>query len=273
MRVAVIGDVTGHAEELRAELVRLGASGSPARLPPDLVVIQVGDLIHRGPDSDGVVALVDRYLTDQPGQWIQLVGNHEAHYLRRPVFDWPERISEQSSYVLRGWWADGQMRVAASVRTGTEDFLVTHAGLTAGFWRDVLAAPRDVDQAAAELNALVGAHDDELFRPGHLLRGRRGNRAAGPIWAAAATELVPSWLGRSLPFSQIHGHTSIADWPDGRVRASAEIAALTTTDPAACHAVVNLDGGRIIGIDPGHGQEAQRPWRAWEIGSATVTAP
>ena len=127
-----------------------------------------------------------------------------------------------------------------------------------------------MDQTAAELNELIGVHEAELFRPGHLLRGRRGNRAAGPIWAAVATELVPSWLDRPVPFSQVHGHTSIVDWPGGRVRASAEIASRTTVDPAARHGTVQLDGGRIIGIDPGHGRHPQRPWRAWEASAATV---
>ena len=44
-------------------------------------------------DGDSVGELVDRYLREQPDRWVQLVGNHEAHYLRRPVFAWPEQIS------------------------------------------------------------------------------------------------------------------------------------------------------------------------------------
>jgi hypothetical protein len=81
-RVAVIGDIAGHLDELRTELRRLGADGATGWLPGDLTIIQVGDLVHRGPASDAVVALVDGYLTRQPMQWVQLVGNHEAHYLR-----------------------------------------------------------------------------------------------------------------------------------------------------------------------------------------------
>lgn len=41
IRVAVIGDVGGHVEELRRELRSLGASETGV-LPDDLVVIQVG---------------------------------------------------------------------------------------------------------------------------------------------------------------------------------------------------------------------------------------
>jgi hypothetical protein len=264
-RIAVIGDVGGHLDELQTELSRLGADGSASWLPTDLLVIQVGDLVHRGPDSDGVVALVDGYLTHAPGQWIQLVGNHEAHYLRHPAFEWPERIGAEAISTLRRWWATDQMQVAASVITETEEFLVTHAGVTSDFWRDVLGSPAGAEQAALALNALPGTQDRQLFRPGHMLGGRTGHRAVGPIWAAAATELVPSWLGTRMPFSQVHGHTSVVDWTTGTVGATSEIVRRTTADPERKHEIVALDGGRVIGVDPGHGRDARRPWEAFEL--------
>ena len=264
-RVAVVGDVGGHLDELRAELRRLGADDRSDRLPPDLTVIQVGDLIHRGPDSDGVIALVDRYLRQQPGQWIQLLGNHEAQYLRQPLFEWPEQVSDESVATLRRWWEVGQMRAAASIVTETEGFLVTHAGLTSDFWRRTLAAPHSPEQAAAALNSLAGTADDVLLRAGTMLQGRRPDRSAGPIWAATGTELIPSWMGVVLPFSQLHGHTSMVDWTRGQVRASAAIARLTRVDREAKHETTRLSGGRIIGVDPGHGSEPQRPWRSWVV--------
>lgn len=266
-RVAVIGDLAGHLEELRAELLRLGAEVGTGRLPPDLVVVQLGDLVHRGPASDGVVALIDRYLTSQPRQWIQLVGNHEAHYLRRAVFDWPERIASESADTLRRWWADGQMRAAAVVRSDSESFLVTHAGLTVDFWRDVLGAPDRAEAAAIRINALIGSREDVLFSAGEMLHGRRKNQLAGPLWAATATELVPGWLTETMPFSQIHGHASIFDWQDRIYRASDAVTRLTSVDEDAKHETIRLEGGRIIGVDPGHGEQPRRPWRAWEMTS------
>jgi hypothetical protein len=264
-RIAVIGDVAGHLDELRTELARLGADARTGRLPDDLTVIQVGDLVHRGPESDGVVQLVDHYLTDQPRQWIQLVGNHEAQYLRTPVFQWPQRIDPTSAESIRRWWASGQMRAAASIFTHAECFLITHAGVTAGFWREQLGGIRDPAYAAAAINALIGTQEDVLFRAGQMLGGRRHDRLAGPIWAAAATELVPGWLGITLPFSQIHGHTSVFDWRRRRFYAGEEIAQRTRVDEEAKHESVRLDGGRIIGVDPGHEQQPRRPWRAWEM--------
>lgn len=263
--MAVIGDVGGHLSELRLELRRLGAHAGSGRLPAGLTVIQVGDLVHRGPDSDGVIALVDGYLREQPGQWVQLVGNHEAQYLREPLFEWPERIGSDAVDTIRRWWAAGQLRAAAAVVTDSEAFLVTHAGLTAGFWRRTLAEPERAQEAATALNALVDTDADSLFRAGHMLHARKPDRAAGPIWAAPATELIPGWLSTALPFSQIHGHATMYDWHAQTFRGSSEIAAVTTVDENAKHEITTLDGGRIIGIDPGHGRRSHRPWRAFEI--------
>ncbi|SDT23082.1 Calcineurin-like phosphoesterase [Friedmanniella luteola] len=264
-RVAVVGDLGGHLEELTAELVRLGADPVSGRLPDDLTVVQVGDLVHRGPDSEGVLALVDHLLRTQPGQWVQLVGNHEAQYLAEPLFDWPERLGAAGRATLRRWWSSGLMRVAAAVTTAEESYLVTHAGLTTGFWRDVLGGTEDVRDAGRLLNALAGEHEAELFRPGHMLTGRRPARAAGPVWAAAATELVPGWADRRLPFSQVHGHSSVYDWRQLRFRVPADLVRVTRLDEEAKHATTTLDGGRLVGVDPGHGREPVRPWRALEL--------
>jgi hypothetical protein len=265
--VAVIGDVGGHLQELRRELVRLGVSERTGELPDDLTVIQVGDLVHRGPDSAGVVALVDRYLREQPGQWIQLVGNHEAQYLAEPTFAWPERLDEPSADAIRGWWSSGWLVAATTVPgAGEEEILITHAGLTAGFWRQVLGAPDTARRTADALNALIKSRDDRLFRAGQLLRGGPPDMAAGPLWAAAATELVPGWLSGVLPFSQLHGHTSVYSWAERRFLARLEISRRTTIDEQARHETTTLPGGRIVGVDPGHDQQPRGPWRAWVVG-------
>ena len=121
--------------------MRLGADAATGRLPDDLTVVQVGDLVHRGPDSAGVVALADHYLSAQPRQWVQLVGNHEAQYLGEPLFDWPERLDPGRRPHPPAVVVDGAMRVAAAFEGTNEYLLVTHAGLTSGFWRETLGAP------------------------------------------------------------------------------------------------------------------------------------
>lgn len=267
IRVAVIGDVGGHLDELRRELERLGADPDTGTLPADLTVIQVGDLIHRGPDSDGVIAFVDRMLDEQPDQWIQLVGNHEANYLADPAFDWPEHLCAQSVQTLRRWWGDGRLLVAAAVRgRGQQDFLITHAGVTRTYWRSVLGAPHSAAGAAAALNAMIGHHDGLLFRSGQMLGSGPPRPGAGPLWAAAGTELLPSWLTWRPPFNQVHGHSTLYSWQHGHFGTRREVRLRTRVDTRARHEVTMFAGGRrIVGVDPCHGVTAAPSWRSWEV--------
>lgn len=156
------------------------------------------------------------------------------------------------------------MVAAHPLTAGGEDFLLTHAGLTAAFWREVLGSPSGARETADALNGLAGHGEAALFRPGQMLRGLRPDPRVGPLWAAATTELLPSWLETGLPFSQIHGHTSAFDWQRERFRAPHALSRLTEVDTSVKHETTRLTGGRIIGIDPGHGRRPQRPWRAWE---------
>ena len=212
---------------------------------------------------DQVVTLVDCYLTRQPDQWTQLAGNHEMQYLREPVFEWPERLHAHAIETMRRWWESGQLGVAAVVESADGDHLVTHAGVTAEFWQTILGGPTSPQGAAEALNSLAVQGSDDLFRAGAMLRGGLHEGPVGPLWASAATELLPSWLDRELPFSQVHGHSCLYDWSRGRFRAPEAVAAVTTVDPVARHESSSLRGGRIIGIDPGHGRTPAQDWRSW----------
>jgi len=266
-RVAIIGDVGGHIDELRAELSRLGvpqAGNGP--IPDDLWVVQVGDLIHRGPDSSAVVALVDRCLSDDDCRWTQLVGNHEAFYLRRRrQFSWPDRVSGSTAAKLRTWWRTGRMRPAVALRVSGEDLLVTHAGLTRGFWQEVLGSPTSAGEAADALNALALSDQRTLFRPGMMLGYHRVNLAAGPVWASVSREVSVSWAGHPMPFSQVHGHSSVYDWAAQRWNVEEPVGDEVELDELRKHASLRLNGGRVVGIDPGHAIEARRNWQALEL--------
>ena len=270
MRIAAIGDVGGHAEPLRQELARLGARPDGA-LPEDLIVVQVGDLIHRGPDSAQVVDIVDRYLRTQPAQWIQLIGNHEAHYLQEPVFAWPETLTRKHIRIINRWWQNGSAAVAAAVEASYESFLITHAGITAEFWASVLGGPSTAAEAAHRINELAKAGADTVFRAGVMLHGTTA-ADAGPLWAHTMSELLPGWADRQMPFSQIHGHNSITTWRGGDTTVpSGGIEALVVIDADAKHESVHLAGGRLIGIDPDHRDTPTAPWRSFEL-NGTVTA-
>lgn len=268
MRIAVIGDVGGHAEQLRLELTRLGAHPDGS-LPDDLVIVQVGDLVHRGPDSDEVIRIVDRYLRSQPDQWIQLIGNHEVNYLQAPVFRWPEELSRKHIRLLNRWWRNGTLAVAAAVETAEESFLITHAGITAEFWASILGGPTAAAEAARRINDLARAGVESVFRAGIFLHGSIASDA-GPLWADTATELLPGWTDRRMPFSQIHGHNSITSWREHDAAARG-VEALVTLDVTAKHETVHLAGGRLIGIDPDHRETPTCPWRALEL-NGVVTA-
>lgn len=67
-RIAVIGDVSGYAGRLQQLLRRLGADIEQATLPPDLIVVQVGDLVHKGPDSERALTMVDAFIRKNEGR-------------------------------------------------------------------------------------------------------------------------------------------------------------------------------------------------------------
>lgn len=121
-RTLIVGDVHGCPEEL-AELCQL------AQYRPDIDrLIQVGDLINRGPDSLATWKL----FKDLRGQAV--LGNHELHLIRdadghqvkkRWIAEFKERFGEHfAAYLtdIKQW----------PLYIEEEDFLVLHAGLVPG---------------------------------------------------------------------------------------------------------------------------------------------
>ena len=102
------------------------------------MVIQLGNLVHRGPHSAGGVAIARTIMATQPERWIQLTGNHESLFLAPPLFHWPERLQDWDAETLFGWWPRRTMRIAAAVDTPDGCWLLTHAGHSEGFWRHFL---------------------------------------------------------------------------------------------------------------------------------------
>ncbi|MER7276154.1 metallophosphoesterase [Dactylosporangium sp. NPDC000244] len=234
--IAVIGDVGGCAKQL--------ADAVEGLEDPDTVVIQVGDLVDRGPDSPGVLSYVAGRL--DRGSWVQLVGNHDAQYLGLPPF-WPERLADADAARLREWWLRERLRVAAAVRTADgEELLVTHAGLTPWAWRE-LGAPVTAATAAALLNT----------RPEPLLW-----HDDGPLWAEAPTKLYPAWLesGPPMPFSQVHGHSTVVDYDRRTWLCRERVRDRTSVDWDARHTVTRAGGARFIAVDPRHGRHGAPSW-------------
>ena len=75
----IVGDVHGELDALDKLLARLGYDAD-GRHPGGRSLVFVGDLCDRGPDSPGVVALVQRLV--ESGRAVAALGNHELNLLR-----------------------------------------------------------------------------------------------------------------------------------------------------------------------------------------------
>jgi hypothetical protein len=245
-RIVVIGDVGGCSAELAKALATLPDD-------PDTVIIQVGDLVDRGPDSAGVLDMVRSRLPSR--RWIQLIGNHEWQYLDGEGF-WPEPLSADSAALLSGWWQADRLQVAAAIRTADgEEFLLSHAGLTLDAWR-LLGGPVVAATAADLLNT----------RPFELL-----NDYGGPLWAEAVT-VYESWLrgGDPVPFGQIHGHSSVVDFTRLAWFCPERLRQRATVDWTARHTTTRISLSHFIGVDPHHGRTGAPQWSPLILEGATL---
>jgi len=256
-RLALVGDMGGHLVELVEALWGLGVDPDLVTMPADLVVVQVGDLVHRGPDSAGVVRLVDALMTAYPSQWVQLLGNHEACHLGGPLFLHDE-LDPVTVATLERWYAEGQLGLGVALDTEVGPVLVTHAGLTYELWQQ-LGSPSTPSAAVTALNS----RPDLAWRPGRMLGDTTGT--GGVLWAEAADELYASWLraerdGVSAPFAQVHGHSSAYRWGVHRASGPDEVASRLVVDEARRHVRVTLAGGAFVGIDPCFGAHSYGRW-------------
>jgi len=115
LRVYAIGDIHGH-DQLFKELLNKIEAHHQSREPAESIVILLGDLIDRGPDSRAVVeraiGLKDRFDTVR---W--LVGNHEECFLAALEGDAQRvryfiRIGGDAT--IRSYWLDDQSYDEAS---------------------------------------------------------------------------------------------------------------------------------------------------------------
>jgi len=271
MNIFMYGDIGGHLLPFRESLVRdVGLDHETLALPEDAIVIQVGDLVHRGPDSDTLVPWVDEVMSANPGRWIQLLGNHEAMHLGGPTFGQQINgqmvefaINDDSEKTLTGWYASGQAKLAVAVERTSGEFagrhmLVSHAGLARQTWA-AIGEPLTAAGAAATLNRQDAKYG---FAPGWLLGGYAqgsDNSLMPPsvVWASAAKEVYPSWENRDSLFDQVHGHSGIYSWSNQRWYVDASIRARTEIwKTKRFSRWENFDGGYFFCIDQALGAEA-----------------
>lgn len=251
--VSIIGDIGGHLGVFERALVDAGVDVPRALVPDSVTIVQVGDLVHKGPHSDQVVELADRLIRNNPGRYIQLLGNHEAHYLGGPNVTGRKgvvEVSDRTSRTLRRWSTSQSAALATAVTTVEHgEVLITHSGLTAGLWRD-LGSPLSPHAAAAQINALM-SDPDEAFRPGWLMTGTVDHHA-GVTCSRTGAELAASWIARGdMPFTQIHGHEGVWWWPSSSWHddVPAEVKALSFVDEQHRTCGVRIQGELLLSVD------------------------
>ena len=99
----VVGDVHGELEALQALLAHMGYDAEGGH-PDGRRLVFVGDLCDRGPDSPGVIALVQRLV--ESGRALATLGNHEINLLRGDRKDgndwfWSEFRARDAKYEPR----------------------------------------------------------------------------------------------------------------------------------------------------------------------------
>lgn len=284
----IIGDVGGHHQQFVQLLESVGIDVAASRIPPNLHIVQVGDLIDKGPFSDRVVAQVDALMRANPGRWTQLVGNHDAQLLGQTQFMVEPRTTEMVDTVRR-WWSDGLMEVAAAyttegvtvrtsggtrMRVGAGGLLCTHSGLSAGAWA-LLGSPTDAQEVAAMLNDRARTDATSVsWREGEMITGVP-DMAVGPVWASSR-ELYASWLNADVApgFHQAHGHSSPFSWRSGwwwppLGRLLADPRATTHVDEVDRRVRVTFaapNGTQTLwALDPGHGKAPAPAWTGLQL--------
>ena len=268
--VAVIGDVGGHFSEFHEALVGVGMDPRSRELPPGVCVVQVGDLVHKGPDSADVLELVEELLAKSPVEhpnYVQLMGNHEGYYLGAQQFAGQNEVSFSDQGRLARWKAEGSLALAVAVSlsggesptplaSGLEgEALISHAGLTHGLWKRV-GSPRDAVTTVRALAASYQRDPRDVIRAGMML-GNPVNPKAGVLWAHAGEEVYPGWMSHPLPFHLIHGHTTAVWWARKTWSIGEGMIKQCQVDEARRHTKVTTPRGiGMIGCDPGFGRLA-----------------
>lgn len=290
-RIAVLSDTAGQYDALTTALTELGVDVANRIIPTDLRVIHLGDLVHKGPDSDKVVQLVNYFLRQHPNQWIQLVGNHEIQYWAAVDYEaaqntpcrYRPELDPDSARIVGAWFTDGLLRFAYSLPkvvweseahlaekyNNEKPWLFTHAGLTKDFLHYYLKG--DKSSTVQEITESINSNPYEVMRNyGKVLSAEQfpqGRWSASPIWAAIDSELYASW-GHSdylphltMSFNQAHGHTVAfafrAERPDWIIHGGyypSEYISKTSLDWDNLRIICSLSDseGVIVSLDAGY---------------------
>lgn len=245
-KVAVLGDIGGQYAIFQDAVEAIGGYPELGILPADTKLIQVGDVVrrHDSTDLDSVAcaAYVDLLMRNNPGQYIQVMGNHEMTALGGAVdAAWTLIDIDEADSRIRNWWDKKDVYLAAGlIHSDGRETLITHAGMNSNY-HSSLGGHGMVD-TVQKLNAMVGGHLSAFERPGYLVK-KDYDRGADFLWSLVGVELYETWYGKEMPFEQIHGHCCSYRWDTKEFWHD-------VPEQAKLDAVINEDERYIITVDP-----------------------
>ena len=217
LRTVVLGDLHGSLDAFRGILTRAGLLDGDSWRGGRAILVQLGDVIDRGPDSIATyefLAELQSRSRKGKGRVIRLLGNHEVYLLEGGYdltnFPEPEALAER----IRQDVLDGKVQ-AAYAHAG---WLFTHAGLHFNLLQHLrgdMQASAETKQRftakrlAAHLNLKLrnavarGDYSHPIFAVGKARGGE--NETGGIFWADFDSELKTP--ARAPRFHQVFGHT------------------------------------------------------------------
>ncbi len=265
----VFGDSSGWYEPIAQSLMSIGVDLETMIIPKDVEIVHLGDLIHKGKYSEKLFTLVHLLMVSnnndpERGNWIQLMGNHEANYFAEAPLFWDYELSEKHATLLRLWHQKGLLKLVHVLDT-TEGrpFVLSHAGISKDFFNfdartlESLATSSNGILANAMENMNIEFQKDlkRFSRPGEML-GAHGISHVSPFWANTVKEVIPTW-GNSQPFNQIVGHITPFIWDKKRFFLGIPKHLLqgkyfSVTEKESITVFYYLNGSKIFFLDPGY---------------------
>lgn len=266
---ALFGDVGGHyvpfVNGLRELGVVIGNNAEDFFIPKNLTVIQMGDLVHKGPHSDALVSLADAMMKlnnadPDRGTWIQLIGNHESMYIPgAPVF-WEFECNETSSATINRWWNEKQAQLHFVIpQNEGKPFMVTHAGVGSYVYNATQRKEQGIEAFSEHLNALQPDRMMEASFAGAMLYGKLSFHA-GVFWAESTREVYATWRDREAPFHQIHGHCPPFAWTQNKFWSNVHVSFRNEIllNKRHRHSLWEDNGTSFYCLDPGFSTHADR---------------
>jgi hypothetical protein len=266
---AVFGDAGGHyfpfVKGLEALGVTVGGAPEDFVIPKNLTVIQAGDLVHKGPHSDALVALADIMMKTNnsdpdKGTWVQLIGNHESMYIPGARVFWEFECNETSALTINRWWKEKQAKLHFVIPQNTgKPFMVTHAGVGSYVYNATQRKRKGIEAFSEHIESLQPGRMMEASFAGAMLYGKVSQHA-GLFWAESTREVYATWRDLEAPFHQIHGHCPPYAWPQKKFWSNVHVSFRNeiVLDKIKRHSLWQNNGSSFYCIDPGFGTYADK---------------